>query len=65
MDHQQPPLYPQLYSTSRHRSNSDSSEGGEGEYYYNPEIVRPGDHVIPDLRHFVKTPKILTREGRE
>ena len=21
--------------------------------------------VIPDLRHFVKTPKILTREGRE
>ena len=39
--------------------------GGDREDYYNPEIVRPGDHVIPDLRHFVRTPKILTREGRE
>ena len=27
--------------------------------------MRPGDNVIPDFRHFVKTPKILTREGRE
>ena len=65
MDHQLPSLYPQLYSTSGHRSNSDSSEGGDREDYYNPEIVRPGDHVIPDLRHFVRTPKILTREGRD
>ena len=57
-------LYPQLYSTSGHRSNSESSEGRE-DYFYNPEVVRPGDNVIPDLRHFVKTPKILTREGRD
>ena len=60
MDHQPPSLYPQLYSTSGHRSNSESSSES-----YNPEIIRPGDHVIPDLRHFVRTPKILTREGRE
>ena len=65
MDHQLPSQFPQLYSTSGHRSNSDSSEGGDREEYYNPEIVRPGDHVIPDLRHFVRTPKILTREGRD
>ena len=57
---QPPSLYPQLYSTSGHRSNSESSSES-----YNPEIIRPGDHVIPDLRHFVRTPKILTREGRE
>ena len=60
MDHQPPSLYPQLYSTSGHTSNSESSSES-----YNPEIIRPGDHVIPDLRHFVRTPKILTREGRE
>ena len=61
---QPPQLYPQLYSTSGHRSNSESSEGRE-DYFYNPDIVRPGDNVIPDFRHFVKTPKILTREGRD
>ena len=27
--------------------------------------MRPGDNVIPDFRNFVKTPKILTCEGRE
>ena len=62
---QQLQLYSQLYSTSGHRSNSESSEGGREDYFYNPEVVRPGDNVIPDLRHFVKTPKILTREGRD
>ena len=64
MDHQLP-SHPQLYSTSGHRSNSDSSEGDREDYYYNPELVRPGNPVIPDLRHFVRTPKILTREGRD
>ena len=61
---QPPQLYPQLYSTSGHKSNSESSEGRE-DYFDNPDIVRPGDNVIPDFRNFVKTPKILTREGRE
>ena len=59
-----PQLYPQLYSTSGHKSNSESSEGRE-DYFDNSDIVRPGDNVIPDFRNFVKTPKILTREGRE
>ena len=65
MDQQQLPLHPQLYSTS-HRSYSDSSEGEREDYYYNPELVRPGNPA-PDLRHFVRTPKIqiLTREGRD
>ena len=59
-----PQLYPQLYSTSGNKSNSESSEGRE-DYFDNSDIVRPGDNVIPDFRNFVKTPKILTREGRE
>ena len=65
MDQQQPPLHPQLYSTS-HRSYSDSSEGEREDYYYNPELVRPGNPA-PDLRQFAKTPKfqILTSEGRK
>ena len=60
MEQQHLPLHPQLYSTS-HRSYSDSSEG---EDYYNPEVVRPGNPA-PDLRQFVRTPKTLTREGRD
>ena len=64
MEQQHLPLHPQLYSTS-HRSNSESSEGErEDYYYYNPETVRPGNPA-PDLRYFVRTPKTLTREGRE
>ena len=59
-----PQLYLQLYSTSGNKSNSESSEGRE-DYFDNSDILRPGDNVIPDFRNFVKTPKILTREGRE
>merc|ERR1712115_598031 len=61
---QQLPLHPQLYSTSGYRSHSDSSEGEREDYYYNPELVRRGNPA-PDLRYFVRTPKILTREGRD
>ena len=59
---------PQLYSTSGQKANSESSEGREADYFDNSDfILRPsGDNnVVPDLRDFIKTPKILTREGRE
>ena len=58
---------PQLYSTSGKKTNSESSEGREADYFDNSDILRPSgeDNVIPDFRNFVKTPKILTREGRE
>ena len=58
---------PQLYSTSGKKTNSESSEGREADYFDNSDILRPSgeDNVIPDLHNFVKTPKILTREGRE
>ena len=58
---------PQLYSTIGKKTNSESSEGREADYFDNSDILRPSgeDNVIPDFRNFVKTPKILTREGRE
>ena len=58
---------PQLYSTSGQKANSESSEGREADYFDNSDILRPSgdDNVIPDLRNFVKTSKILTREDRK
>ena len=59
----------QLYSTSGQKANSESSEGREADYFDNSDLIilRPsGDNnVVPDLRDFVKTPKILPRKGRE
>ena len=60
---------PQLYTTSGKKTNSESSEGREADYLDNSDILRPSgdDNLNPDseLLNFVKTPKILTREGRE
>ena len=60
---------PQLYTTSGKKTNSESSEGREADYLDNSDILRPSgdDNLIPDseLLNYVKTPKILTREGRE
>ena len=57
----------QLYSTSGQKANSESSEGREADFDNSDFILRPsgGNNVVPDLRDFVKTPRILTREGRE
>ena len=60
---------PQLYTTSGKKTNSESSEGREADYLDNSDILGPSgnDNLIPDseLFNYVKTPKILTREGRE
>ena len=57
----------QLYSTSGQKANSESSEGREADFDNSDFILRPsGDNnVVPDLRDFVKTPRLLTREGRD
>ena len=46
---------PQLYSTSGKKTNSESSEGREADYFDNSDILRPSgeDNVIPDLRNFI------------
>ena len=58
----------QLYSTSGQKAHSESnSEGREADFDNSDFILRPsGDNnVVPDLRVFVKTPRLLTREGRD
>ena len=60
---------PQLYTTSGKKTDSESSEGREADYLENPDILGPlgNDNLILDseLFNYVKTPKLLTREGRE
>ena len=60
---------PQLYTTTTKKTDSESSEGREADYLENPDILGPlgNDNLIPDseLFNYVKTPKLLTREGRE
>ena len=54
---------PNLYTTSENQPSSDSStEGGEVDF-----VVPSGKEILipnSELRDFVKTPKLLTREGR-
>ena len=61
---------PNLYTTSGlHTSSESSTEGGREGDFDNFDILRPsGTEIqVPDsnLRDFVKTPKLLTREGRQ
>ena len=61
---------PHLYTTSGKHTNSESStEGREADYFDNFDILRPsGEEILiqdSELRDFVKTPKLLTCEGRE
>ena len=58
----------QLYSTSGQKAQSESnSEGREADLDNSDFILKPsGDNnVVPDLRTFVKTLRLLTREGRD
>ena len=59
-----------LYTTSGlHTSSESSTEGGREGDFDNFDILRPSGTEIQvpesDLRDFVKTPKLLTREGRQ
>ena len=54
---------PNLYTTSGNQPSSETStEGGEADF-----VVPSGEEILipnSELRDFVKTPKLLTREGR-
>ena len=57
-----------LYSTTQQKAQSESnSEGREADLDNSDFILQPsGDNnIVPDLRTFVKTPRLLTREGRD
>ena len=59
---------PNLYTTSGlHTSSESSTEGGREGDFDTSDILRPSGTAIQnpesDLRDFVKTPKLLTKEG--
>ena len=61
---------PNLYTTSGlHTSSESSTEGGREGDFDTSDILRPSGTAIQipesDLRDFVKTPKLLTKEGRQ
>ena len=60
---------PNLYTTSGNQPSSKASEEGRETDFDNLDLLGPyrDEILIPtsQLRDFVKTPKLLTREGRQ
>ena len=60
---------PNLYTSGLNSSLESSTEEGREGDFDTSEILRPSGTAIQipesDLRDFVKTPKLLTKEGRQ
>ena len=60
---------PNLYTTSGIQPSSETSEEGRDRDFDNIDLLGPyGNEILvptSELRDFVKTPKLLTREGRQ
>ena len=60
---------PNLYTTGGNQSSSETSEEGRDRDFDNVDLLGPyeSEILVPtsELRDFVKTPKLLTREGRQ